>query len=289
MTTSLPQAISGAATALEPSDQFDFGENWKSFSGTALQAGRVDAARAAFRGLTADIDLKGSSFLDIGFGQGLGVCLAQEAGAAVCACDINPKCVEALDVTARWFPAFDPSALSLTVGSILNPATVRDLRAHPRARDGGFDVVHSWGVLHHTGNMRLALDHATSLVRPGGHFIVAIYNTHWSSPAWRLIKHGYVTSPAPARRLLLGLLSPAIYLAKFAATGRNPLRQERGMDFWHDVVDWVGGYPYEHASIRELASMVTARGFALQKAIPATVPTGCNQFVFRKSGGSARG
>ena len=264
--------------------QFDFGENWKSFSRSALEPESVDAARAGFRDLFRDVPLEGRSFLDIGFGQGLGLCLAHEAGARVHACDINPKCVEAMKSTARFFPEFPLASLPLVVGSILEDATMRKLLALPAAAEsGGFDVVQSWGVLHHTGDMKTALRNAASLVRPGGYFVLAIYNTHWSSPAWHAIKRTYVAAPAFLRKLLNGFFVPVIFLAKFAVTRQNPLRQERGMDFYHDVVDWVGGYPYEHATIDEVAAMVRADGFEMERVIPALVPTGCNQFVFKKT------
>ena len=64
--------------------------------------------------------------------------------------------------------------------------------------------------------------------------------------------------------------------------GTNPLKKERGMDFWFDVIDWVGGYPYEYATCREVESLVTNHGFEMRRCIPATVPTGCNEFLFEK-------
>jgi 2-polyprenyl-3-methyl-5-hydroxy-6-metoxy-1,4-benzoquinol methylase len=264
--------------------QFDFGENWKSFSASALDPAALEAAKAGFRDLFAGVPLEGQSFLDIGFGQGLGLCLAHQAGAQVHACDINPKCVEALKSTARFFPNFPLSSLPLVVGSILDDATIgklRTLRAGPER--GGFDVVQSWGVLHHTGNMTTAIRNAASLVKPGGYLVLAIYNTHWSSPVWHAIKRAYVAAPALLQKFLTALFVPIIFLAKLLVTRQNPLRQERGMDFYHDVVDWVGGYPYEYATIAEIAAQLGAQGFEMQRAIPAIVPTGCNQFVFKKS------
>ena len=59
-------------------------------------------------------------------------------------------------------------------------------------------------------------------------------------------------------------------------------KKERGMSPWRDVVDWVGGYPYEYASIDEVVESLKSKGFRIRKAIPAKVPTGCNEFVFEK-------
>jgi 2-polyprenyl-6-hydroxyphenyl methylase/3-demethylubiquinone-9 3-methyltransferase len=73
-----------------------------------------------------------------------------------------------------------------------------------------------------------------------------------------------------------------IYIAKFLVIRGNPLKKERGMDFWFDVIDWVGGYPYEYAAPAVVEQRVCDQGFKLQGCVAAQVPTGCNEFVFRK-------
>jgi len=100
---------------------------------------------------------------------------------------------------------------------------------------GGYDIVHSWGVLHHTGNMKQALRNACLLVKEGGYLICAIYNKHWSSPFWKGIKWGYNVSPERIQQAFIALFYPLIYLAKWLVTGKNPKNQERGMDFYYDV------------------------------------------------------
>lgn len=65
-------------------------------------------------------------------------------------------------------------------------------------------------------------------------------------------------------------------------TRRNPKEMTRGMDFYYNVVDWVGGYPYEYATISEIDNLLNKLGFRCIKKIPAQVPTGCNEFVFKK-------
>jgi 2-polyprenyl-6-hydroxyphenyl methylase/3-demethylubiquinone-9 3-methyltransferase len=130
--------------------------------------------------------------------------------------------------------------------------------------------------------MRQAIKNAAGLVGPKGYFIVALYNRHWSSKAWLAVKWTYVSCPRWVRRALVSVFYPVIYGAKWLVTMRSPGRQQRGMDFYYNVVDWVGGYPYEYASIREVQVMVEPLGFAMEKAIPAEVPTGCNQFIFRR-------
>jgi SAM-dependent methyltransferase len=257
---------------------FDFGENWKRFSDNALDAEHFRQAQTHFAELMAGLPLAGSNFLDIGFGQGLALLAAGRAGANVHGLDINPKCTQVLLENAGRLGQ-DRVPDRIAVGSVLDPKALATVHAWS---PDGFDIVHSWGVLHHTGAMWQAIEHACRLVRPGGHLVLAIYNRHWSSRAWTAIKRLYVQSPARIQKAVAGAFVPVLYAAKLLVTRRNPLQKERGMDFYYDVVDWIGGYPYEYASRSEIEQFVTPRGFMLKRFVPANVPTGCNEFVFER-------
>jgi 2-polyprenyl-6-hydroxyphenyl methylase/3-demethylubiquinone-9 3-methyltransferase len=262
--------------------QFDFGENWTSFARGALSAARIEQSRADFSALLAGIELQGKSFLDIGFGQGLAVLSAAAHGGRVVGCDVNPKCRDALAATAQWFPDVSLDAIEIVEGSILDVATLAALRDAAPSGDGRYDVVHAWGVLHHTGDMWSALTHAAGFVREGGHLVVALYNRHFTSRAWRAIKRLYCVAPPPLRRATVAAFVPVIFAAKLVVTWRNPLRQQRGMDFYYDVVDWVGGYPYEYASIADVCGRTVPLGFTPVCTRVAEVPTGCNELVFQR-------
>ncbi len=254
--------------------RFAFGRNWQSFATRALTAERVEASRRAFLSLFDGVALQNQRFLDIGFGQGLALLLAAETGAEALGIDVDADNVEALRRTAeRMGVTRLPEA---RVASILDPVFVN-------AHAGQFDVVHAWGVLHHTGAMWTAITNAARLVAPGGVLVCALYNRHWSSPLWRAIKWTYNRLPRPLQRLVVYAFCPVIALAKGIVTRQNPFRQERGMDFMHDVVDWVGGYPYEYASIETVRAFVEPQGFTCIRMLPARVPTGCNEFVFRSA------
>lgn len=257
---------------------FDFGQNWKEFSENALDPAHYAQAQTHFAELMRGIPMAGKSFLDIGFGQGLSLLCAAKAGARIHGLDINPKCREVFLDNARRLETSAPDP-RIAVGSVLDAEALATVRAW--APDG-FEIVHSWGVLHHTGAMWQAIENAVSLVRPGGHFVLAIYNRHWTSRSWKLIKRRYVTSLPPIRVLFNWAFVPVIYFAKFAVTRRNPLKTKRGMNFYYDVVDWVGGYPYEYASREEVERFAGKLGCSLERFEPATVPTGCNEFVFRR-------
>jgi 2-polyprenyl-6-hydroxyphenyl methylase/3-demethylubiquinone-9 3-methyltransferase len=260
--------------------QFDFGQNWINFSKRALTVDKLNSARRDFCRLFEGIDLTQKTFLDIGFGQGISILLAKEAGAIVFGNDINPKCKVASEHTANLMNISQD--FPIIIGSILDNTTLKII-ADANLPDGKFDIVHSWGVLHHTGDMKLAIRNATSLVAENGYFVTAIYNRHWSSKNWRLIKKTYCVSPSLIKVLIICVLYPVICLAKFVVTGKTPFKQERGMDFFYNVVDWVGGYPYEYASIDELVSFLNTLGFSCIYKNRATVPTGCNEFIFKRN------
>ena len=238
-------------------------------------------AREDFAGLLArgGVENAGKSFLDIGFGQGLSLLSAASANAYAVGCDINPKCAQVLANNRCHFPEVSEQLIHVIVGSILEPATVKALT--DLSPDGqGYDVVHSWGVLHHTGSMWRAIDTAASLVRPGGVLILALYNRHWTSPAWTVIKKCYVLSPTWLQNAAITAFYPLIFAAKWAVTRRNPMVMDRGMDFYYNVVDWIGGYPYEYASRDEVARYLEAKEFSLRHSRQSVVPTGCNEYAF---------
>jgi 2-polyprenyl-3-methyl-5-hydroxy-6-metoxy-1,4-benzoquinol methylase len=260
--------------------QFDFGDNWANFSATALTPARIQQARRDFDALTKGIPLSDSRFLDIGFGQGLSLLIAASRGAKVVGCDVNSKCAEALRANLRHFPEVSEEPV-LVIGSILDPRTVATLRSFAPP-NGTFGIVHSWGVLHHTGDMATSIRNAAALVAPGGYLILAIYNQHWSSPFWLMIKWLYVRSPHWLQRALVLSFCPIIYIAKWIVTLRDPRKQERGMDFYYNVIDWVGGYPYEYASAGQVVDLLRSQLFTIKHINNAVVPTGCNEFIFQK-------
>jgi 2-polyprenyl-6-hydroxyphenyl methylase/3-demethylubiquinone-9 3-methyltransferase len=127
-----------------------------------------------------------------------------------------------------------------------------------------------------------AIRNSAALVSEQGYLVLAIYQTHWSSPVWKWVKFLYNKSPAIGRRLFIWLFYPLIYLAKWIVSRENPENKNRGMDFYHDVIDWVGGYPYEYAQRAEITGYLKELGFDLIRFFPPVAPTGCMEFVFRK-------
>jgi 2-polyprenyl-3-methyl-5-hydroxy-6-metoxy-1,4-benzoquinol methylase len=260
-------------------EHFDFGKNWQEFSEQALSEKNIKQAAKEFGCLFEGILLEDRTFLDIGFGQGLSLLLATRKGACTFGNDINPLCAQVLDYNRRKFPDIESREIPVVVGSFLKRQTIEALENLTPEKK--FDIVHSWGVLHHTGEMWKAIEHAVMLVAPDGHFVLAIYNRHWTAPIWKRIKLAYIGSPAVLRNLMVWLYLGASAI-KMLAVGENPFVRQRGMDIYYDAVDWVGGYPYEYASREEIVAFMQKKGFALTKFIPTRGFTGCNEFVFHK-------
>lgn len=249
---------------------FKFGENWASFS-RQLDEARIEDAMHSLNSLFGEGTLQGKSFVDIGCGSGLFSIAAARLGCnSVVGIDVDPVSVQVSRENAvRWLDCADN--VSFLYASILDGEQVESL--------GQFDLVYSWGVLHHTGDMRTAIRNAAALVKPGGRFMIAIYNRHWSSGGWWMVKRAYNHSGKLGQTFLIWIFTPIIYVAKWLVSLENPFRMRRGMDFMHNVVDWVGGYPYEYASVDEMSRHLHGLGFDVLDARQADIPIGCNEFV----------
>jgi SAM-dependent methyltransferase len=255
---------------------FDFGENWDQFSRAVLDEKRLAAATDSMAALVGADRLQGASVCDVGSGSGLFSLAAAKLGAArVLGFDVNPKAVA---VGRRNLEQLAPEAcasVTFVQGSALDPAFTGAL--------GRFDMVYAWGSLHHTGDMWRAIENAAALTAPGGTLVLALYNAHWTSPIWTAIKVAYNYCPTFLRFIPNLIFGALIFLAAFAVTRRSPLTKERGMDFWYDVIDWLGGYPYEYVGVEEVERRMATAGFVMEKVVPPRVPTGCNEFVFRRA------
>lgn len=263
-------------------ERFAFGENWKRFLNT-LDIACISEAEKSLKHMLEVEELVGKRFLDIGCGSGLFSLVARRLGAHVHSFDYDPQSVAcAIEVKERFYPGDD--CWTIEHGSALDADYLKSL--------GKFDVVYSWGVLHHTGNMWQALEYAQLPIASNGKLLIAIYNDTGSQSArWKWIKRTYnrmpnllrtpftliVIAPSEAKALLRSVWN--LNLKEYTGSWLD-YRQNRGMNHWRDIVDWVGGYPYEVAKPEEIFDFYRQRGFTLMKLKCGDVGLGCNEFLF---------
>lgn len=263
--------------------RFEFGANWTRFL-SVLNDNRIALAEQSLRKMLGIGDLKGKKFLDIGSGSGLFSLAARRLGMVVHSFDYDPKSVACTaELKRRYFP--EDTEWKVELGSILDTNYLAGL--------GRYDVVYSWGVLHHTGAQWQALTNVVPLVQDGGKLFIALYNDQGSaSVKWKYLKKAYCASP----RLIKHLIVAITFVRLWGATiFRDALRgracyswrnygksNDRGMSPWYDVIDWIGGYPFEVSKPEEVFYFFRDKGFRLEELMTCGGGLGCNEFVFLK-------
>ena len=291
--------------------RFGFGKNWRNFL-KVLDEDRIVEAECSLKSMLRVDDLRGKSVLDVGCGSGLFSLAAIRLGAAqVHSFDYDLQSVACTaEMKRRYFPTFQDWHIER--GDVLE----RDYLANLCK----WDIVYTWGVLHHTGNMWLALENVASLVIPGGLLFIAIYNDQGEiSERWLRVKVRY-NKGTVSKWLVLGQFLPKWVILPFILDilffRRNPVRgvlsdikhrrnilkgfvssfrkprhplqryrdykKNRGMSLIHDWIDWLGGYPFEVAGPDELIEFYQTRGFSLRNSSLRTHGRGNNELVFQK-------
>ncbi|EKE00952.1 MAG: hypothetical protein ACD_21C00250G0025 [uncultured bacterium] len=267
----------------DPQNRFSFGKNWSNFL-NLLNEDRILEAERSIKEKLGCTTLAGMEFLDIGSGSGLFSLAAYRLGAKVFSFDYDEDSVNCTKYLKEKY-AKSSDNWTIEKGSVLDQKLLKKF--------GKVDVVYSWGVLHHTGHMHQAFDNVANLVKDGGQLFISIYNDQGSaSKKWLWVKQKYNNSSHFIRYILFicslfRLWAPTL-IKDFLKTG-NPLtswnnygKNDRGMSAWHDVVDWVGGYPFEVAKPEEVFDFFKARGFGLRFLKTCAGGIGCNEFVFQK-------
>jgi 2-polyprenyl-3-methyl-5-hydroxy-6-metoxy-1,4-benzoquinol methylase len=262
--------------------RFEFGKNWGKFL-KVLDEGRILEAERSLKEMLEVEYLNDMRFLDIGSGSGLFSLAAKRLGAIVHSFDYDPLCVACTaELKRRYFE--DHPLWTIEQGDVLNKSYLKSL--------GQFDIVYSWGVLHHTGAMWEALGNTAPLVVEGGRLFISIYNDQGApSVRWSSLKKVYNHSSKPVRLIIIlgvgGYWEIRALLVRLAHL-QNPLplknraekKRSRGMSVWNDLIDWVGGYPFEVAKPEEILHFFQDKGFELIKLKTCGGGHACNEFVF---------
>ena len=276
------------ATEVAAGQRFEFGKNWAWFLQT-LDDDKIAEAVTSLQNMLQTESLAGRSFLDIGSGSGLFSLAARRLGARVHSFDYDPNSVNCTaELRRRYYP--DDQSWRVEAGSALDVDYLESL--------GQFDVVYSWGVLHHTGDMaaalrQTALANTAPLVASGGKLFIAIYNDQGTaSRRWTKVKKFYNEAPRGLRFLAVWPSFWVLYWRRLVKdflrgrpfqTIRDYGKNQRGMSFWQDLIDWVGGYPFEVAKPEQIFDFYRKRGFILTRLLTSAGTPGCNEFVFERS------
>lgn len=279
---------SAAAAEDEPEladsgERFAFGKNWQRFQKHLTEEHIVEAEKSLCSMLGVD-ELRGKSFLDIGCGSGLFSLAAMRLGAeSVLSFDFDRQSVACAEELKRRYYDHAPG-WKIQQGSVLNSRFLLTL--------GQFDIVYSWGVLHHTGNMWQALENTVPLVGRKGKLFIALYNDQdFLSTAWKAVKERYNRGLA-WRVVIIPTFGTCLAVASFIKDvlflRRSPLsryreyKRVRGMTYTTDLLDWLGGYPFEVARPDAIFDFFRARGFELVKLRTVGLGMGNNEFVFAR-------
>ena len=262
-------------------ERFPFGRNWASFLELLDEERIVEAERSLAEKMGRE-RIAGATFLDVGSGSGLFSLAAMRLGArSVHSFDFDPDSVACTqELRRRYFP--EAAQWTIEQGSALDPEYLRSV--------GQWDIVYSWGVLHHTGEMWRALDLVTGAVAPSGRLFIAIYNDQGSlSSVWTSVKRLYNRGGPAGRRALASCPTTLFAVCwSISSAERTPsplprLSHMRGMSMMHDWKDWLGGYPFEVAKPEAIFEFFRARGFSLTRLTTCGGGQGCNEFVFERT------
>ena len=254
---------------------FSFGENWKNFLTTVGDA-EIQKASEDIKNWLGESSVKGKRVIDIGCGSGIHSYVFYSMGAKeLISFDYDKNSVDATKQV--WQKAQAPSNWQVIQGSVLDKNYLDTL--------GKFDIVYSWGVLHHTGGMWKAIENSIDLVNDNGAYWIAIYIKGPNYEKHLAVKRKY-NKASPAGKKIMVYKNVLHIMAHRLLEGKNPFtwneKTSRGMNIYHDIIDWLGGLPYEVASKEEIINFCKSKGLHLKKIEEAKHEGGCSIYVFNK-------
>lgn len=258
--------------------RYGFGQNWSEFIERHLSEKIVQDSIDHMKKFMRRESLNGLRVLDIGCGSGIHSLAMKKMGAAeIVAFDYDENSVATSKKVREWSGLSD--GWRIEQGSVLDEEYVKSL--------GNFDLVYSWGVLHHTGSMWQAIKNAGIPLKEDGEFYIALYSSDlYVSPSpeeWVRIKKEYnFAGPIKKRIMEIQQVYNHVIVPERSA-GKSWLEAiksygTRGMTVWTDAKDWLGGYPMEFASLAETRDFCK-REFGLD-LVNILYGEGCCEYFF---------
>jgi 2-polyprenyl-3-methyl-5-hydroxy-6-metoxy-1,4-benzoquinol methylase len=192
-------------------------------------------------------NIKGKTILDAGCGTGVAaVCFKLLGAKEVYGIDISEGALE----TARKLARQNKVKVTFTKDNLL------DLKLKKK-----FDVIHSFGVLHHTADCRKSFDNLVKMLNPKGKFYIALY-----------LKTPLTFLQQGARKFLR--LFPKSFWIKIAGMIKKLMsgkkKTKRGFDGEGDMLDWFF-VPYRtHHTPKEVSGWFKEHGMKSELLIEKT-------------------
>jgi 2-polyprenyl-6-hydroxyphenyl methylase/3-demethylubiquinone-9 3-methyltransferase len=223
--------MSDEGVTMREDGEFSFGFNWLDFVKKRMTTEIIGMHKDNLKNLydQININLEGKSVFDIGCGSGLSsISFALLGCKHIVSMDIDSYSVQATNYTKDMFWKG-------------NTRTTWEIKQHSIMEDSivpeqSFDIVYSWGVLHHTGDMWRAIRNSVKFVKPGGLFHVALYRSGAKLTKSLEEKYRFKLADKETKiKMLYDRAGQKIFNVK----------KGRGMNKFHDALDWLGGLPYE--------------------------------------------
>ncbi len=129
-----------------------------------VESYRYDIYAPWLKKFIESFDVENKHFLEIGFGQGTDHSLFARKG-AIC---------HGVDLTRRHY---ELASMNFRLRGLESQLLQHDASSLP-FESGYFDLVYSFGVLHHTPDTNRCIAEAFRVLKPGGTFIMGMYHRH---------------------------------------------------------------------------------------------------------------
>ncbi len=209
---------------------------------------RVEGHNRWLKSLIGEDDIRDKVVLDGGCGTGIGAIGFKMLGA---------KEVMGIDISPGALSTASNLAQELKLDISFQQRDLLNLDLGQRS----FDIIYSFGVLHHTGNTRLAFENLLRYLKPGGKFVLALYVKTPLTFLHQGLRKFLLTLPAFTR-------IPISRLASVTMIGKKKII--RGFDGEGDALDWLYVPHRDHYTPEEIRDWFREHGMEMKLLVPYT-------------------